>query len=303
LFWSLVYVAVRSLLQLVVLLARGERTKELEILVLRHEVAVLRRQVRRPALQARDRVLLAALSRLLPRRSWTAFVVTPETLLRWHRRLVARRWTYAHRRPGRPSLAPELCDLILRLARENPWGYRHIVGELQNMGLAASASAVRRLLASAGLPPAPKRSQSCWRSFLKAQAASILACDFFTLDTVWLRRYYVLVVLSLERRRIEYLAVTANPNSAWMCQQARNLLMELDDRQARMRFLIHDRDAKFPGYGQGSRFFQSHPRVLQVGKIEAHRRAFADHDPRRLLPQDDPGNRPGHASIGHFSGP
>lgn len=246
-FWSLVYVVVCRLLQLTVLLGRGERSKELEILVLRHELSVLRRSVRRPALKPHDRVLLAALGQLLPRDSWHAFFVTPETLLRWHRRLVAGCWTYPHRRPGRPTLSADLRELILRLARENPsWGYRRIVGELRSLGLVVSASAVRRLLAGAGLPPAPRRCETSWRSFLRAQAESILATDFFTVDTIWLRRYYVLVFLSLASRRIQYLAVTANPNSAWVCQQARNLLMDLDDRHERVRFLIHDRDAKFP---------------------------------------------------------
>jgi transposase len=187
-----------------------------------------------------------ALSQLLPRDRWRAFFVTPETLLRWHRRLVVRRWTYPHRRPGRPTLSAELGELILRLARENSsWGYRRIVGEVQSLGIVVSASAVRRLLLSAGLPPAPRRSQTSWRSFLRAQAESILAVDFFTVETVCLRSYYVLVFISLASRRVQYVAVTANPTSAWVCQQARNLLMDLDDRHEHMRFLIHDRDAKF----------------------------------------------------------
>ena len=245
-FWSLVYAVVRRLLELVVLLARGERSKELEILVLRHELSVLRRRVKRPALEPHDRVLLAALSHLLPQDRWRAFFVTPETLLRWHRRLVARHWTHPHRRPGRPALSAEMCELILRLARENSsWGYRRIVGEMQSLGITVSASAVRRLLVKAGLPPAPRRSDTSWRSFLRAQAETILAVDFFTVDTVWLRSYYVLVFLSLASRRVQYVAVTANPTSAWVCQQARNLLMDLDDRQEGVRFLIHDRDAKF----------------------------------------------------------
>ena len=231
-FWSLVYAVVCRLLEFAVLLARGERSKELEIIVLRHELSLLRRQVRRPALQPHDRVLLAALSHLLPQDRWRAFFVTPETLLRWHRRLVARHWTYPHRRPGRPALSAEMCELILRLARENSsWGYRRIVGEMQSLGITVSASAVRRLLVKAGLPPAPRRSASTWRSFLRAEAESILAADFFTVDTVWLRSYYVLVFLSLASRRVQYVAVTANPTSAWVCQQARNLLMDLDDRQ------------------------------------------------------------------------
>jgi len=184
---------------------------------------------------------------VLPRHSWKAFSVRPETLLRWHRRMVARRWTYPHRQPGRPPISREVRELILRLARENPsWGYLRIVGELRKLGIAVSATSVRNILLSAGLPPAPRRDPQSWRSFLRAHGESILACDFFTVDTVWLRRLYVLVFISIGRRRVEYFACTSNPNSAWMLQQARNLLMELDDRELRVRFLIHDRDAKFP---------------------------------------------------------
>jgi putative transposase len=219
----------------------------IEILLLRHELAILRRQVNRPRFEPHDRVLLAALSRMLPRRSWSAFLVQPETLLRWHRRLVARRWTYPHRRPGRPPISCEVRELALRLARENPsWGYQRIVGELRKLDITVSATSVRNILAAAGLPPAPRRHSQSWRSFLQAHADSMLACDFFTVDTVWLRRLYVLVFLSVGCRRIEYLACTSNPNTAWMLQQARNLLMELDDRDRQVRFLIHDRDAKFP---------------------------------------------------------
>jgi transposase InsO family protein len=240
------YVVVRRLLEFVVLLGRGDRAKELEILVLRHELSILRRQVGRPRFEAQDRILLAAVSRMLPRRSWTVFSVRPETLLAWHRRLVARRWTYPHRRPGRPPIGRDVRDLILRLARENSsWGYLRIAGELRKLGIAVSASSVRNILVKAGLPPAPGRDAQSWRSFLRAHGESILACDFFTVDTVWLRRLYVLVFLSIGSRRVEYLAVTSKPDSAWMLQQARSLLMELDDRDRQVRFLIHDRDAKF----------------------------------------------------------
>lgn len=160
-FWTLVYLVVRRLLELAVLLARCDRSKDLEILVLRHEPSVLRRRVRRSPLKPHDRVLLASLSQLLPRDSLRAFFVTPETLLRWHRRLVARRRTCPHRRPGWPTLSTELGELILRLTRENSsWGYRRIVGEVQSMRIVVSASAVRRPLANAGLPPAPRRSRT-----------------------------------------------------------------------------------------------------------------------------------------------
>jgi len=241
------YIFVRRLLEFVVLLGRGDRAKELEILVLRHELSILRRQVSRPRFEPSDRLLLAALSRMLPRGSWTAFSVRPETLLAWHRRLVARRWTYPHRRPGRPPIGREVHELVLRLARENSsWGYLRIAGELRKLGVTVSASSVRNILTSAGLPPAPRRDAQSWRRFLRAQGESILACDFFTVDTIWLRRLYALAFISISNRRIEYFGVTSKPDTAWMLQQARNLLMEIDDHYRQVRFLIHDRDAKFP---------------------------------------------------------
>ena len=244
---SLLYAVVCRLLELIVLFARRERAKELEILVLRHELSILRRQVRQPRFEPHDRLLLAALSRVLPRRSWKSFVVLPEPLLRWHRQLVARRWTYPHRRLGRPPIGREVRELILRLARENPsWGYLRIAGELRKLGIAVSATSVRNILAQAGLPPAPQRDRQSWRTFLRTHRESIVACDFFTVDTVWLRRLYVLVFLSIGSRRVEYLACTSKPDTVWMLRQARNLLMELDDREQHVRFLIHDRDAKFP---------------------------------------------------------
>jgi putative transposase len=243
---SALYVVVRRLLEFVVLLGRGDRAKELEILVLRHELSILRRQVGRPRFETHDRVLLAAFSRMLPRRSWTAFSVRPETLLAWHRRLAARRWTSAHRRPGRPPISGDVRELILRLARENSsWGYLRIAGELRKLCIAVSASSVRNILVKAGLPPAPRRDAQSWRSFVRAHGESMLACDFFTVDTVWLRRLYVLVFISIGSRRVEYFAITSKPDTPWMLQQARNLLMELDDHNRPVRFLIHDRDAKF----------------------------------------------------------
>ena len=244
---SALYLVVCRLLELIVLVGRGDREKDLEILMLRHELSILRRQVKRPRFQPHDHLLLAALSRMLPRGSWNAFSVRPETLLSWHRRLVTRRWTYPHCPPGRPPIGPDVRALILRLARENPsWGYLRIAGELRKLGIAVSASSVRNILVRAGLPPAPRRDPQAWRSFLRAQGESILTCDFFTVDTVWLRRLYVLAFLSIGSRRIEYFALTSKPDTAWMLQQARNLLMGLDDREQRVRFLIHDRDAKFP---------------------------------------------------------
>jgi putative transposase len=166
--WSFAYLAVRNLFALVWLLARPRRSKELEILVLRHELAMLRRQARPPKLTPADRGLLAALSRSLPRGAWAGFPVKPETLLRWHRQLVARRWTYAPRKAVRPPLERSLRERILRLARENPsWGYKRIVGELKAVGVIVSAPSVRKVLAEAGVRPAPERGHSSWRTFLR----------------------------------------------------------------------------------------------------------------------------------------
>jgi hypothetical protein len=243
---SFVYVVACRLFALVVLLARGDRSKELEILLLRHELSILRRQGRRPQLTETDRWLLAALSRVIPRRSWQTFLVRPETLLRWQRRIVARRWTYPHRPPGRPPIDQEVRLLTLRLTRENGhWGYVRIVGELRRLGITVSATLVRNVLARAGIPSAPERAASAGRSFLRQHGNTILACDLFTVDTVWLRRLYVLFFVSIRTRRVEYVACTSKPNTAWMTRQARNLLMDLDDRGVRPRFLIHDRDRKY----------------------------------------------------------
>jgi putative transposase len=185
LFWSFCYVVLRRVLQLAALRFRSKEFKELEIVVLRHELAVPRRQAGRPELTSADRVFLAAASRLLPRASWRSFVVTPTTLLRWHRRLVVKRWTYP-RRVGRPPIGGEIRELVLRLARENRgWGYRRIAGELRGLGLTVSATTVRKLVRQAGLGPAGVRAGLFWREFLRAQAHSMLAVDFFTVETVF----------------------------------------------------------------------------------------------------------------------
>jgi putative transposase len=243
---KLAYLTLCRSIQLLVLLARGDTAKNLEILVLRHQLAVLRRQVSRPRLEPADRALLAALSRALPRSRWSCFFVKPDTLLRWHRRLVAGAWTYPHRGPGRPPLDQELQQLIVRLASENPrWGYQRLQGELLRLGVRVSATAIRTTLRRHGLDPTPRPTATTWRAFLRQQAAGIVACDFFTVDTVWLRRLYVLFFIELDTRRVHLAGVTANPNAAWVTQQARNLLLRLEDQGRRVRFLIRDRDAKF----------------------------------------------------------
>jgi putative transposase len=189
--------------------------------------------------------VLAALSRALPRSRWSCFLVRPETLLRWHRRLVAGAWTYPHRGTGRPPLDQELQQLIVRLARENPrWGYQRTQGELRHLGVRVSPTAIRTTLRRHGMDPTPWPTATTWREFLRQQAAGIVACDFFTVDTVWLRRLYVLFFIELETRRVHLAGVTAHPNGRWVTQQARNLLLRLEDQGRRVRFLVRGRDAE-----------------------------------------------------------
>jgi putative transposase len=212
--------------------------------MLRHQLAVLGRHQRRPPLRPADRALLAALARLLPPRRRHGLVVTPQTLLRWHRELVRRKWTQAPRAVGRPGVDDRIRQLVLRFARENPrWGYPQIAGELLKLGLRVSPSTVRRILLIAVSGPAPRRAGPSWRQFLRQQAAGMLACDFFTVETISLRRFYVLFFIELESRRVHLAGCTTNPTGAWVTQQARNLsFMGIFER---IRFLLHDRDSKF----------------------------------------------------------
>jgi transposase InsO family protein len=183
---------------------------------------------------------------LLPRERWPVFLVTLATLFRWHRELVARRWSYPRPGQGHQGLDSEVVDLMVRMARENPrWGYLRIVGECRKLGIWVSATSVRRILRRHRLGPAPRRSGPSWTAFLRAQAGGMLACDFFTVETVGLTRLYVLFFIELDRRRVQLAGITAHPTGAWVTQAARNLLMDLDDQVDRFRFLIRDRDTKF----------------------------------------------------------
>ena len=219
---------------------------EVENAVLRHQLRVLRRSVNRPPLTRCDRVLLAAASGLLPRERWAMFLVSPQTLLRWHRELVRKKWTFRRRSTGRPPLDPAVHALVVRLARENPkWGCVRIQGELRKLGVRVGATTIRSLLRRAGLGPAPRRGGPSWAEFLRAQAGGIVACDFFTVETMWLRTLYVLFFIEHGTRRVRLAGVTAHPDGTWMRQQARNLAV--DEQLENVRFLIHDRDAKFSG--------------------------------------------------------
>jgi putative transposase len=245
---------------------------ELENAVLRHQLTVLRRTAKRPPLRRRDRLLLAAAGGLLPRDRWSVLLVSPQTLLRWHRELVRKKWSYRRRWPGRPPLDPAVRALVVRLGRENPrWGCVRIQGELRKLGIRVGATTIRSVLRRSGFGPAPRRGGPSWGEFLRAQAQGMWACDFFTVETAWLRTLYVLFFIEHGSRRVRLAGVTANPDGVWMRQQARNLTVE--ERLHDVRLLLHDRDAKFSGpfdeivRGEGVRVIKTPVRAPQANAI------------------------------------
>ena len=242
------HVVCSFLLDLVHVLTRSDHDQALELVLLRQQLRLYERQAKQPRPSRWEKVLLASLAAKLPDLSRVALVFTPATLLRWHREIVRRKWTFDNRpRPGRPPVSAACVELIVRLARENPrWGYGKIEGELLKLGHRVSRSAIKRVLRQHGLPPAPERGRSTWRAFLGHYRESIVACDFFTVDTFFLQRLYVLVVIELGSRRLHFAGCTAAPDAAWVTQQARQFSWQLQDGDpGAIKFLIHDRDGKF----------------------------------------------------------
>ena len=249
----LTYLGVINTFALLRLLPRGDRDKDIEILTLRHQITVLQRQLdgQRIQFQPADRALLAALLHALPKPTLhrLRLLVRPETVLRWHRDLLARRHAAASRprRRGRPRTVASIRILVLRLARENSsWGYRRIHGELLVLGIKVAPSTVWEILHQAGLDPAPERTATTWADFVRSQAHAILAADFFETVTLTGTRLYILAVIEHASRRIRILGATTHPTAAWVTQAARNLAMDLDDAASTARYLIRDRDGKYP---------------------------------------------------------
>jgi len=274
--FPVVYLLTCRLFGCLMALARREASRNAELLVLRHENAVLRRQIGRVRYRPTERLWLSALSRLIPRQRWAeVFAVTPGTLLVWHRRLVTRKWDYtSRRRPGRPSTKAAIRKLVIRIATDNPtWGHRRVQGELVRLGHSIAASTVWQILQDAGIDPAPRRSGPTWKQFLTAQAHGILAADFVHVDTVLLRRMYALIVIEHDTRHVHLAGITANPDVAWTTQAARNFLMDLGARATPVRFLIRDRPGQFTGRfdavftAEGVRILASPPQAPRANAI------------------------------------
>ena len=228
---------------------RDAREREAEILVPRHQLAVLKRTSPRPKLRRRGRIVIVALAGLVSKERWAAFIVTPATVLRWHRELVRRKWTFRHVKVGRPPLDPELVCLILKMARENPrWGIVRIKGELQGVGYRVGATTIRTILRRAGIPPAPRRDGPSWAEFLRSQARGIVACDVFTVETAFLKTLYVLFFIEVGTRRTRIVGVTTNPDGPWVTQQARTLARA--GALEEVRFLIRDRDTSTASFDE-----------------------------------------------------
>ncbi|MDT7566567.1 MAG: putative transposase [Pseudonocardiales bacterium] len=272
----LVYLVFSRVLSWMVLLTRSDTANEIEILVLRHQLAVLQRRIPRPRMNWADRALIAALTRLLPTRRRLGLLVTPTTILRWHQRLVSYRWTTRYTRPGRPPIPAGLRALAVRIATENPtWRYRRIHGELARLGYRIGASTIWKILHSAGIDPSPQRAGPSWAEFLHAQAHAIMACDLFHLDTITLHRLYAFFVIEHTTRRVHILGVTAHPTGSWLTQLARNVTMDLHDTDRQHRFLIRDRDAKFTAAFDAV-FTASHVRIIRTPARAPRANAIAE---------------------------
>jgi putative transposase len=249
---KLVFLTVSSAMSLLRLSRREEWWKDAEILMLRHQLAVALRE--RPSAAAGltwpDRAWLALLAGTLPigRLAGMRLIVTPATILRWHRDIVRRRWARRSRRgrSGRPAVRRNVRSVVLRLARENEsWGYRRIHGELAGLGIAVAPSTVWQILKDAGISPAPRRDGPGWAEFLRSQAQAMLALDFFTADLLNGTKVYVLAIIEHGTRCVRILGATEHPGQSWVVQQARNLLMDLEDARMNVKFVLHDRDASF----------------------------------------------------------
>ncbi|HEX2681424.1 MAG TPA: integrase core domain-containing protein [Candidatus Dormibacteraeota bacterium] len=245
---SLIYSVLRVVIDLLATSRDDQASLQAEVLVLRRQVQVLERQVKRVNWKPGDRMLMAALRNRLPQSAWAGLLVRPATVLGWHRALVRRKWAaYRDRsRRGRPPISAESRKLILKMAKENPsWGYPRIRGELLKLGYKVAATTIRSVLIAAGVPPSPRRAGLSWRQFLAAHAQTLVAADVFSVDTIVFKRLYVLIYMHLATRRILLAACTSNPNQAWVTQQARNLLWTLEEEGIRLTAVIHDRDKKF----------------------------------------------------------